>query len=268
MPTFYDGSGRKRCQEPIRTQWDFFRLVICESVPDTFSCLIGRLKPLGLCDIFCFSHSSKSVRPGEPRLPCRFGRPSTCAAANAFASFRATIAAKWSSTTIRRPSPGSMVDARGRVPASGRSRRCPRRPAGQLGQHPGDSGRRERSLRAGRRHSRRSDDRAAVGTGPRAAGHRHPCAARSGLVADMCRALSRPTGAGDRRPRRPGGHRRLAANQQRRCRGSCPAVRRSSRWPRSFTPTSPPTACSAARTCRPCAACTKRSDCRWSPPAA
>ena len=64
--TPFCSDGWKRCQEPIRTGLArFFRLAVCESVPDTFSFAVRRLKPLELCDIFCFSHSSNSVRPGS-----------------------------------------------------------------------------------------------------------------------------------------------------------------------------------------------------------
>ena len=59
---------------------------------------------------------------------------------------------------------------------------------------------------------------------------------------EMCETLSRATRAGDRREKWLCGDRRLARSEQRaghRTRGSGFAM---CRWPRLFTPTSPPTA--------------------------
>ena len=134
---------------------------------------------------------------------------------NASAFGRAITARRPSSATIRPPWPGigsiwgrsactwSIWTAPGRAGRSNlaeRSRDC-------------RGGR--RALRAGRRHPQRGDDSRAAGPGPAAAGDRHAGPARARLVPPDVPEVSRPAGVGDRRPRRPGGHRGLAGDQRR-----------------------------------------------------
>ncbi len=170
------------------------------------------------------------------------GRRSTCAGAIASACGRGITAAKPCSATIRPPWPGigwpqghqclHLVDLDG-----ARDGRSVNREAIEAIVRGGG-----RPVRVGRRHPRRGDDPPAAGPGPDAAGDRHPGPEGARLVPPDVPPVSRPAGAGHRRPRRPRGHRRAgwrpATWRRRNWPGSSPA----SRSPRSSIPTSPPTA--------------------------
>ena len=136
-----------------------------------------------------------------------------------------------------------FADARRPALAHRRSRRGPRGAARQSAERAGDSGSGRHRVRAGRRHPRRAIDLRAARFRPGAAGDRHVGAHRAGVVSRRVPPVSRQAGAGHRRPRRPRRDRRLAEHERRdgasTWRGNSPA----SRWPRSSTPTSRPTAC-------------------------
>ncbi len=191
-------------------------------------------------------------------MPCRFGRPSTCAAANAFASCRATIAAKWSSATIRRPWPGAwsskgaeclhLVDLDGArdgqpVESGPAFKRFwpPSKVPCELGGGIRDETTIERLLEHG----------------PRAARDRHTALREPdwfrehvprAVPADWCWESTPATGTW-----RPTAGWKPAVPPPRILPGSSTT----NRWRRSSTPTSPPTACSADRTCRQCAECSE-----------
>ena len=107
-----------------------------------------------------------------------------------------------------------FVDARGAASAPRRSGRGPRGPAGQSAERPGDSRRGRHRVRAGRRHPRRAIGHRAARPRPVAAGDRHLGAYRARVVPPDVPQVSRQAGAGHRRPRRPGGDRRLAEDQR------------------------------------------------------
>ena len=184
--------------------------------------------------IFTVSPSHEAIALGESPFPCRSGRRSTCAGASASAFGRAITAAKPSSATIRPPWPG-IGSTWGRSactwsistgPATAGRRIC--RAFGRFVDavdvpcELGGGIRDEESIRE------------LLDLGLRAAGDRHAGPARARLVSPDVPAVSRPAGAGDRRPRRPGGHRRLAGDQRRGGDRVGPAGSPASRWRRSI----------------------------------